>query len=170
MEPAAAAPALERTARGLSDLAAIAADEGLQLLVEAPHTLQLCTTVRQAVKLVDGIVGENVRMILDSSHVQVSGASLPATARAYGSRLAHVQLRDARGRDFHYAIGEGEVEFEGFFEALQEMGYQGHLTLELETRTPAGARKIEEIATSRDRVIGLWEAASVAREQAAATT
>jgi sugar phosphate isomerase/epimerase len=168
VERAAVGSALARTARGLSDLAAVAADEGLQLLVEAPHTMQLCTTVDLACELADQVAGENVRLTLDSSHVHVSGASLPATARSFGSRLAHVHLRDARGRDFHYAIGEGDIEFAAFFEALQNMGYEGHFTLELETRTPAGVKKLQEVASSRDRVIELWEAASLAREQAAA--
>jgi sugar phosphate isomerase/epimerase len=169
VERAAVGSALARTARGLSDLAALAADEGLQLFVEAPHTMQLCTTVDLACELVDQVAGENIRLVLDTSHVHVSGASLPATARAFGSRLAHVQLRDARGRDFHYAIGEGDIEFAGFFEALQDMGYEGHFTLELETRTPFGVKKLQEVANSRDRVIQIWKAASLAHEEAATT-
>ncbi|HEY5788685.1 MAG TPA: TIM barrel protein [Microlunatus sp.] len=51
-----------------------------------------------------------------------------------GARIAHVHLRDAEPGYIHHSIGSGCVDFADTVAALDEIGYAGAFSLELETR------------------------------------
>lgn len=75
----------------------------------------------------------------DPSHFVVSGDDQPSLVREWGERIAHVHLKDAfgaqgmEGEDFIFCmLGEGDVPWPEFFEALDEVGYDGVLSVEFE--------------------------------------
>lgn len=163
--PAEVDRAIETTALGLGGLADLAADRGLPLLIEAPHVRQLCTTVDRSLALVDRLARANVQFVLDTSHVQASGQDPASLVPTYGSRLGHVHLRDAKGSDIHHALGDGDVDFGRFFDALDASHYEGHVTLELETNASTTDQKVAELVAGRALVETLWSDAS-GRQQA----
>lgn len=80
-----------------------------------------------------------VDITFDPSHFAVAGDDIPALVREWGSRIAHVHLKDAfgapgiEGTDFHFCLlGEGVVPWPAFLTALDEIGYDGALSVEFE--------------------------------------
>lgn len=86
---------------------------------------------------------ENVAMCIDTAHVTLAGIDPAAMVREYGDRIAYVHLKDVdtcelakvEGRakmGTFRALGLGTVDFKGVYEALQEVGYDGVLCVELD--------------------------------------
>lgn len=80
-----------------------------------------------------------VAVAFDPSHFVVSGDDIPALAREWADRIVHVHLKDAfgspgmEGEDFHFCLlGEGTVPWPELFDALDESGYSGALSVEFE--------------------------------------
>lgn len=124
---------LAKQAGGLKQIAREAAALGLRVTVEAPHRNGLCRTIAEALALVDAIDEPNVYHLLDASHVHAGGAGQAEAVHAFGRRLAHVHLRDARGDDIFHVPGTGEVDFGALFSALRSSGYDGACAVELES-------------------------------------
>ncbi len=80
-----------------------------------------------------------VGLTFDPSHFAVEDEDVAALARRWGERIVNVHLKDAFGRpglegeDFHFCLlGEGRVAWQDFFEALDEVGYRGAMSVEFE--------------------------------------
>ncbi|MSP12802.1 MAG: sugar phosphate isomerase/epimerase [Chloroflexi bacterium] len=78
----------------------------------------------------------------DPSHGLLCGNDIPWCIRQWGKRIHHVHLKDAVGRpglpgeSFIFPLlGEGEVPWPEMFQALDEIGYSGYLTVEFESFT-----------------------------------
>ena len=119
--------------------------------VEAPHEIE---------RLLDGTDRALVGLCLDTGHVGYGGGDPAALARAHGTRVRHVHLKDlrrtvhasavARGIDFRDAVGEGvfaplgagDLDLRGTLRELQTAGYDGWLVVEQDIRlgiTPEAA-------------------------------
>ena len=71
----------------------------------------------------------------DPSHFQVHGDDPASAVRAFGPRIVHIHVKDAKGppEDFQFPpLGQGEVDFPDMIAALEETGYQGYLSVEYE--------------------------------------
>lgn len=145
---------LDRVAGELTSAADRASIVGRELWVESLHILRLCHVIDRAEQLTDRLAGTSVGVVMDFSHVVASGASPGNFVDRFGDRIRHIHLRDATAGDIHHSIGNGSVDFAGGFAALEKAGYQGHFTLELETRDitheerPAAAAKAAAYITS----------------------
>ncbi len=125
---------IARVAGELAAAADRAAGRGLQLWVESLHILRLCHTLDRARRLTDQLTGTPVGVVMDFSHVVASGADPVEFVDLFGDRISHVHLRDATPGNIHHSIGNGSVDFAAGLSALDNAGYTGHFTLELETR------------------------------------
>ncbi len=68
----------------------------------------------------------------DVGHAVVCGESPEEVIKALGRDIVHVHVEDIVGRKhFHRIPGEGEIDFSAMIAALQDVGYQGALTVEL---------------------------------------
>jgi sugar phosphate isomerase/epimerase len=119
-------------AEGLKRIARRAALSGLTLNVEAPHRNGLCRTLDEACFLLDAIAEDNVRFLLDTTHVLAGGAAPSDAVTRFGARLGCVHLRDGRGENIFLVPGDGEIDFRGFLATLEAAGYAGPCALELE--------------------------------------
>jgi sugar phosphate isomerase/epimerase len=79
---------------------------------------------------------------MDPSHYALVRNDIPWTVRQWGDRIKHVHLKDAVGRagehqqDFTFPLlGEGMVDWPAFLAALDDVGYNGFLTVEFESFT-----------------------------------
>lgn len=124
---------LDLVAAELARVDEMAQASGLELWVEAPHSMRLTFDLDRSAGLYSRLPS-TVGAVLDVSHIIASGASPRGFLDIVGDRLAHVHLRDAEPGYIHHSIGNGVVDFEDLAVALDEVGYEGALALELETR------------------------------------
>jgi sugar phosphate isomerase/epimerase len=90
-----------------------------------------------------------VRMNCDIGHLFCVGDDPAAVIRAMPEEISHVHLEDIGANRVHQHLtpGKGVIDFDGIFAALKDVGYAGHVTVELypyETTAAGVARKAWE--------------------------
>lgn len=75
-------------------------------------------------------------IVLDTSHLAVSGIDILTAAQELETRLVHVHLSNnaGAGRDSHAPLQQGVLPIGTFLENLSASGYEGTITLELDVR------------------------------------
>ena len=142
--------ALARYQDSIARLAATGADLGIKLAVEhfpgtaLPTAAETLEFIRQAEE-------ENLYLLYDSGHIQMSGED-PATVIANaGDRLGYVHFDDNDGvSDLHWSLLDGVMTDESLvatLRALAAIDYAGALSLEL---SPALANPKRALSESRD--------------------
>jgi sugar phosphate isomerase/epimerase len=114
---------------------------GIELWVEALHSLRLCHNAKRATALVRRLDPKCVGIVYDVSHVVAAQDDVREYLAALNERVVHVHLRDAVPGDIHLSIGNGDVDFADLLDALAERDYAGHYALELETRDVVEAQR-----------------------------
>ena len=163
---------IARVAHELSIAATLAQQHGTRLWVESIHLLRLCWNAERAA-LLHQRLPDSVGAVLDVAHVIGAGDRVAEVVEAWGTRTAHVHLRDAVRGDFARPIGEGDVDFAGAFAALAASGYRGGFALELPARAYADdatvtsttafrAERLAAIDAAVRRVAPMLEAAGLA--------
>ncbi|MHA2180070.1 MAG: sugar phosphate isomerase/epimerase family protein [Promethearchaeota archaeon] len=86
----------------------------------------LINTCEQALKLIDMIGEDNIRIHLDTYHMNIEEKSFYKATKLAGNKLIHYHLcENDRG-----IPGTGLVDWDGIFKALSELDYQGYAALE----------------------------------------
>ena len=142
--------AAERFGDSLKRLADIAAENDIKLAIEHfPGTA--LPTAAETLEFIHGAGCDNLYLLYDSGHIQISGED-PATVIANaGDRLGYIHLDDNDGvNDLHWSLLDGVMTYESLtatLRALDAIGYQGALSLEL---SPALAKPAKALSESRD--------------------
>jgi sugar phosphate isomerase/epimerase len=95
-------------------------------------------------------VGANI----DTGNMASQGGDPVQAIRELGPRVMHVHLKDVRAVGSHdcVAIGAGIIDVRGVLEALRSIGYDGWLSIEIET---ADHDPTDEIVASAENIRGL---------------
>ena len=108
-------------------------------------------------------------LTLDLSHASTSRQRSRDLARQWGRRLAHVHLTDGTGsfKDEHMFPGTGDQEAAGLLSDIAAGGFQGHVVLEVNTRSLDNRSAREEalartLAWSPERLLLATHAGRVA--------
>ena len=125
---------LDLVAVELTAAAAHAHDHGVELWTESLHYFRLCHDFERAQALTDRLVGTDVGVVMDFSHVVASGGDPLEFVDGFADRIAHVHIRDAEPGNINLSVGHGSVDFAAGLKALAAAGYAGQFALELETR------------------------------------
>jgi sugar phosphate isomerase/epimerase len=82
----------------------------------------------------------NLTVNMDPSHLVLCGNDIAYAVKRLGKRIKHVHVKDAVGRPgaqndtFMFPmLGEGTTDWKSFFDALNEVGYDGFLSIEFES-------------------------------------
>ncbi len=136
-----------------------AAEFGIELWTESLHYYRLCWNTERAQLLADRLAGSDVGLVMDFSHIVASGGDPVDFVERFAPQIRHVHLRDAEPAtdnepgNINLSIGNGKADFAAGLSALQDAGYTGHFSLELETRDvthgerPAAAAKAASFIT-----------------------
>lgn len=118
----------DNVVRVLKDLSAEAAGLGMTLGLEICNRYEtnVINTAADALRLADDIGADNVSIHLDTYHMNIEEDSLDAPVRLVGDRLGYVHI----GENHRGYLGQGHIDFDGFFGALGEIGYTGPITFE----------------------------------------
>lgn len=137
---------LVQLVRSLNELCKRASQRGLRLALETlPRTCLGNRTeeMRWLLNIVDG----DLRVCYDVNHVTLY-EDVRESLRALGDRIVTVHISDHDGVDErHWIPGMGVVDWPGFVEGLDEIGYEGCLIHE--ARDPG----VEELAGNLERIV-----------------
>lgn len=86
----------------------------------------LVTTTDELIQLVDEINHPNCKLMFDSFHANIEEQNIAAAIKKMANRLVHVQLSENdRG-----ILGRGHVDFKSILLALEEIDYNGMISVE----------------------------------------
>ncbi|MFV0488568.1 MAG: sugar phosphate isomerase/epimerase family protein [Vibrio fluvialis] len=146
---------------GLERVADYAGTAGVEIGFE-PCVGTLAFDAETARRVLDAVP---VTITFDPSHFVMTGDPIPDLIREWGERIVHFHLKDAFGRtgvegeDFMFCLlGEGNVPWPETLAALDEIGYEGALSVEFEA-----FRYYEQVLGSDP-----FRTAALCREQVAA--
>jgi len=130
---------------------------GVYLAVEAVFG-HLCHDYYTIKELLDNIDSKFLGVNMDPSHYALYRNDIPWVVKKLGKKIKHAHVKDVAGKpgkhgeDFIFPLlGEGMIDWKGFFEALRNIGYNGFLSVEFESfgyytkilgRDPAKAAEI----------------------------
>jgi len=115
-------------ARALKPVARHAASLGLELGLEPCNRYEthLINQGRQAVELIERIGEDNVFVHLDTYHMNIEEKGLASAIAEIGRHCRYIHLSESdRG-----VPGTGNVDWDGVFAGLAEIGYDGDMVLE----------------------------------------
>lgn len=128
--------------RSMDEILPVAERAGIHISVE-PHTADFYETAAPTLKLLRSYGSKFLGYLHVTPHSFILAPSMPAVIREAGPLLTHVHLADTfrperimvRGKPIgphlHLTPGLGEVDFRETFDALAEIGYQGHVSSQL---------------------------------------
>jgi len=136
-------PALERSWQNLVDslekILPLAERAGVCLALE-PCNGCLVQDYATTKELFSRIQHDRLCLTFDPSHFVLHRDDIGMAIRAFGKKIIHVHVKDAVGKpgafgvDFLFPIlGEGCTDWNVFFEALDEINYEGALSCEFES-------------------------------------
>jgi sugar phosphate isomerase/epimerase len=121
----------EALGRGLGVLADHAKNTGVILCVEnMPPGVFPGSLTLDLFQLVEELDRPEVALALDTGHAYLSAETASETLAA-GDRLRTTHVHDNDGRqDLHLPPGSGSIDWEGWVDALDQIGYRGPIVLE----------------------------------------
>jgi D-psicose/D-tagatose/L-ribulose 3-epimerase len=118
----------KRSVEHLHRVAEYAEPAGVTLAEEVVNRFELyhVNTLDQGVRLVDEVGHPNCKLHLDTFHAHIEEKNTGDAIRRAGARIAHVHISENdRG-----VPGTGSVAWDGTFDALRDVAYDGWLTVE----------------------------------------
>ena len=79
-------------------------------------------------------VDERARVLVDTGHLLSAGLDVLTFVETFAERIGLVHLRDQKG-ETPVPFGQGDLPFEDVLRVLVDVGYDGHLVVELEHAT-----------------------------------
>ena len=132
--PGAEEPGAEADARAVRRLNAAAArlPEGVAILLETHDSHPQGVDIARVLSRVSGDVGT----IWDVMHPWRTGEPIAVTKEVLAPYLRHVQVKDVLSPQERkpLPLGEGTIPLGEFYAALRELGYQGWMSLEWESK------------------------------------
>jgi len=123
------ARAWRRMRRCLSDCAVIAEDLGVMVALEPINRYEtgIINTVGEAMRKVDELQSDHVKVMADTFHMNIEEASIPEALRNAGESLIHVHVADSN----RLAPGMGHLDFTKIIGVLNEIEYVKYLSAEI---------------------------------------
>ena len=119
---------LRKSIEGTRQLAAIAKECGVTICCEVLNRFEnyLLNTAAEAVAFVKEVACDNVKVMLDTFHMNIEEDSFAAAIREVGPYLGHFHLGEANRR----LPGEGRMPWTEIMDALIDIDYQGYAVME----------------------------------------
>ncbi len=125
-------------------LRAMPADCLVKLALE-PHYGNVLEQPEDFEAVLEACPDPRLGLCVDTGHFHAARVDIPAFIHRFASRIFNVHLKDHLG-DTSVGIGRGEIDLAAVMAALNETGYRGGLTLELEVKDPQNLPRYTEEA------------------------
>jgi len=120
----------EAQAETLREIGEICAERGVSATFHC-YDFHLAEGERELREVLARIPSELLKLAPDLGWVQRAGVQPQEFIRRHGSRMNYVHLRDSKGGSWTEALGEGEADYASLAGALEHVGFDGWLVLEL---------------------------------------
>lgn len=98
-----------------------------------PHPYRWMRNAASMMRLLDHVNSPALGMNFDPSHLFPMGEMSQAVIYEVGERIFHTHFSDNDGTsNAHWRPGKGKIDWKGVLQALQEVGYNGVISIELE--------------------------------------
>lgn len=117
-----------RSVEGVRKMARVAADNGIDYCLEVLNRFEgyLLNTCEEAVAFVEQVDHPNVKVMLDTFHMNIEEDSFGAAIRRAGSLLGHFHTGECNRR----VPGRGRIPWREVADALQDIRYDGCVVME----------------------------------------
>ena len=118
----------KRAVEGIKKMADIASDYDITLGMEALNRFEgyLLNTSAEACAFIDEVNKPNVKVMLDTFHMNIEEDSFGAAIRQAGNRLGHFHLGECNRK----VPGQGRMPWREIGEALRDVNYDGAVVME----------------------------------------
>ena len=125
-------------ADGLRKAAGLLSEHDVQLVIEplntrVDHKGYFLWSSGEAAQIVRDVHSPQVRMLFDIYHQQVTEGDILTRVRENIGLIGHMHCAGVPGR---HSLSESELDYGYVFKAIEAMGYEGFMGLELFTGTP----------------------------------
>ena len=129
----------KRSIASLKKLAPAAENYNVHLCLEILNRFEnhILNTAKEAAAFVDEIGSPNVKIMLDTFHMNIEEDSIPAAIRTAGPMLGHFHTGESNRK----VPGKGHLPWRQICEALIDVNYQGAAVMEPFVRDDGGAAK-----------------------------
>lgn len=125
---------LEASVAGLKALLPMIGNREIKVALE-PHFRSRYQDAEDFDFIFERIDHPQLGITVDTGHFHAAGVDTRAFIRKYARKIWNIHLKDHIGTQ-SVAIGEGEIDLQGIFALLHEVGYEGALALEIEPEDP----------------------------------
>lgn len=117
-----------RSIRHMRRLADLASDHGITLCLESLNRFEgyLINTAAEGAAFVDEVDKDNVRLLLDTFHMNIEEDSFEAAILTAGNRLERLHVGEANRR----LPGKGRLPWDSIGRALADIGFDGDVVME----------------------------------------
>lgn len=118
----------KRCVEAYQEIGPVCAQHGVTIALEPLNRFEtyFLNTAADGVRLCDAVGHPNIGLLIDTFHANIEEKSVANAYRIAARHLKHVHTcENDRGTP-----GSGHVDWDGVFEALDEIGYDGWLTIE----------------------------------------
>lgn len=128
----------ESLVAGLYQAAKLLNGTGIQLVIEplnllVDHKGYYLSRSDEAAEIIQKVGSENVKMLFDVYHQQITEGNVIANLRQYAPMIGHYHIADVPGR---HEPGTGELNYLNVIKAISETGYVGDIGLEFFPANP----------------------------------
>jgi D-psicose/D-tagatose/L-ribulose 3-epimerase len=118
----------KRSVTNIREIAAIAADCGVVLGMEVLNRFEgyLLNTCQEALKFVGEVNHPNVKIMLDTFHMNIEEDNMAEAIRMAGDKLGHFHI----GEQNRKVPGKGCIPWNAIGHALRDIGYDGTVVME----------------------------------------
>lgn len=144
----------ERSVEGVSRMAEMAAQRDITLGMEVLNRFEgyILNSAEEGVKFVKQVNKDNVKVMLDTFHMNIEETSFCDAIRTAGKYLGHFHTGEAN----RLCPGQGRLPWQEIGEALREIGYDGGVVMEPFVQT--GGTVGSDIKVWREMIPDLSEA------------
>lgn len=130
----------------LRDVADHAMGVGVVLGLEVVNRYEsnVLNTAAQAIEFLDAVDRDNVRVHLDTYHMNIEESDLAGPVLRTGSRLGYVHV----GENHRGYLGSGSIAFPRLYQALAAIGYMGPIVFE--------SFSSAVVSSDLSRMLGIW--------------
>lgn len=118
----------DRSAACMRTLSKVAEDYGVYLCVEVVNRFEnpILNTAAEGVAFCKQVDSPNVKLLLDTFHMNIEEDSIPAAIRLAGSYVGHLHTGEGNRK----VPGKGHLPWKQICEALADIGYTGYAVME----------------------------------------